>query len=138
MLKRPSGWEEKITPIFRGSDVILDIQDHKEIGNHRIEQAQRPLYLYSVNHSPRESIQEFYSEDDITDMIVGANWISDPENLNTEIELSRFGKELWPYILAFVLGLFIIELILGYTTSRHQKNLFEQVSGVASPAAIET
>ena len=59
-------------------------------------------------------------------MMGNAIWISDPENLTNQIELSRFGRELWPYILAIVLGLLIIELFLGYTTSRNQKNLIEQ------------
>ena len=88
--------------------------------------SERLLYLYSVNHSAQESIQEYYAAGEVSDMMGNAIWISDPENLTNQIELSRFGRELWPYILAIVLGLLIIELFLGYTTSRNQKNLIEQ------------
>ena len=133
-VKRPSGWEEKITPLFRGSDVILEIDENREAGNHKIEQVERLLYLYSVNHSAQESIQEYYAAGEVSDMMGNGIWITDPENLMDQIELSRFGRELWPYILAIVLGLLIIELFLGYTTSRNQKDLIEQGMAETSQA----
>ncbi len=125
-VKRPSGWEEKITPVFRGSDVILEVDENSEAGTHKIEQADRRLFVYSVNHSAEESIQEYYSDDEILDIFSNAIWITDSESLINQIELSRFGRELWPYILGMVLVLLLIELFLGYTTSRNQKDLIEQ------------
>jgi hypothetical protein len=125
-VKRPTGWEEKITPLFRGSDVILQVDENSESGTHKIEQAKKLIFVYSVNHLAEESIQEYFNEDEVLDHFSNAIWITDSENLVDQIELSRFGRELWPYILGIVLILLIIELLLGYTTSRKQKNLFEQ------------
>jgi len=125
-LKRPSGLESKITPIFRGSDVLLQHEDNTEPGNYQIEQGNELLYVYSVNHSPEESVQDYYSSQQIQSIYPEGKWITDSERLAEQVELSRYGRELWPYILGFVLLLFLTELILGYTSSRKQKNVMNQ------------
>jgi hypothetical protein len=122
---RPSGWEEKVTPAFRGSDVILELPQNRESGTYKIEQAGKPLHIFSVNHSADESLQEYYGKDDMLETIGKGLWITDSENLSNQIEFSRYGRELWPYLLGIALLLLIIELILGYTSSRNQKNLIE-------------
>lgn len=125
-LKRPSGLESKISPIFKGSDVLLQHEDNTEPGNYLIEQGDEILYVYSVNHSQDESVQEYYSAEQMQSIYDGGIWITDSEKLAEQVELSRYGRELWPYLLGLVLLLLLTELLLGYTSSRKQKDLMNQ------------
>jgi hypothetical protein len=125
-LIRPSGQEEKITPVFRGSDVIIKIEDNSEIGNYKILQGNKILMVYSVNHSPLESVSDYYYQEVLQDHYPNGTWIPDRGSLVKQIEKSRFGRELWPYLLGLVIILIFLEMALAYTgfsrPSSHQEN----------------
>lgn len=124
-LYRPGGMEEKISPSFRGPDVILQIDKNDEPGNYRILQGEQLIAVYSVNHPASESLQEYYREDELQDAFPSSSWISNPENLAPEIEKSRFGKELWTYLLGLAIVFIFVEMFLGYTSSKKQKEIQE-------------
>jgi hypothetical protein len=114
-LIRPSGQEEKITPVFRGSDIIIKTENNSEIGNYKILQGKKLLMVYSVNHSPLESVPDYLYNSLLQDLYPNGQWILDKGSLAQQIEKSRFGKELWPYLLGLVIILIFIEMALAYT-----------------------
>ncbi len=122
-LRRPGGLEEKISPAFRGPDVVLQINKNDDLGNYQILQKDKLIAVYSVNHPASESLQEFYSGDDLRKAFPASTWINSDENLATEIEKSRFGRELWSYLLGLAIVFIFVEMFLGYTTSKKQKEL---------------
>lgn len=124
-LKRPNGLEDKLNPVFRGKDIILQIKDNNELGNYQIWQGNNLIGVYSVNHSPEESHLEYFGESEITEIIPNSIWINPDEDLHNKLETVRFGKELWPYLLAFVIILLIFEMYLAY-----QGQLREQILSV--------
>lgn len=129
VLKRPSGVEEKITPVFKGSDILLQVKRNVEPGNYQIWQENHLLALYSVNHSPGESEQNYLSRSEVRKVLPGATWVPSDENLIATIETTRFGKELWPYLLAAVLALLLIEMVLARTGSRKEtKQIREELA----------
>jgi hypothetical protein len=124
-LVKPSGIEEKISPEFKGSDIVLRVKDNYEPGNYRLKQNKEILGVYSVNHSPEESIQQYYNKSDLEKNIPGLVWIPEQENLINQVTRTRFGLELWPYLLAAVFALLLLEMFLAYTGSRKQKSEME-------------
>jgi len=126
ILHRPSGEEEKLTPIFKGNDILIRIDKNPEPGNYRIWQGNRLITVYSVNHSPLESRREYYGKEDLKALFPDFYWIPSDENVLKMVEISRFGKELWPYLLGFVLFLLLVEMVLAYTGGRQQARQFRQ------------
>ncbi|MEJ2636460.1 MAG: BatA domain-containing protein [Calditrichia bacterium] len=130
-LKRPNGLEEKIAPVFKGSDILLEVSDNAEPGNYEIWQGNRLMTVYSVNHSPLESRQEYYGENDLLPYLPHSRWIPGDDKLIEQIEASRFGRELWPYILGLVLLLLFLEMVLAYTGSRkHAREMQKELAEV--------
>ena len=124
-LVKPSGIEEKISPEFKGSDIVLRVKDNYELGNYRLKQNNEILGVYSVNHSPEESIQQYYNKSDLEKIIPELIWIPEQENLISQVSKTRFGLELWPYLLSAVFALLLLEMLLAYTGSRKQKSEME-------------
>jgi len=119
-LLRPSGVEEKISPVFKGSDLLLRVEQNPEPGNYEIRQGQQLIGMYSVNHSPLESEQKYYQKSDLEGFVPELKWIPLDADLVQSIETSRFGRELWPYFLGLAFLLLLLEMGLGYTGSRRQ------------------
>jgi hypothetical protein len=124
-LVKPSGIEEKISPEFKGSEIVLRVKDNYEPGNYRLKQNNEILGVYSVNHSPEESIQQYYNKSELEKIIPGLVWIPEQENLISQVTKTRFGLELWPYLLSAVFVLLLLEMLLAYTGSRKQKSEME-------------
>ncbi len=122
---KPSGIEEKVSPEFKRSEILLRVSNNNELGNYLLKQNGEILNVYSVNHSPDESIQVYYNKSDLGKIIPGSVWIPDPENLVNLVKQTRFGLELWPYLLAAVFLLLLLEMLLAYTGSRKQKSGME-------------
>jgi hypothetical protein len=125
-LKKPSGLEEKITPSFRGADLYLQFDQNDEAGNYQLWQSDRLLMIYSVNHPVEESIQHYYQQNDIQRAFPGALWIDPTRDITAEIEKSRYGLELWSYLIAGAILLIFCEMIISYTTSKRQKEMMGQ------------
>ncbi len=126
ILRRPSGAEEKINTVFKGSDVMLQVEQNLEPGNYEIWQGNQILTMYSVNHSPGESEQQYMSSGDLENYFANFWWINQEDDLLKQIETSRFGRELWPYLLAVVFLLLLVEMILAYTGSKKQSERMKQ------------
>lgn len=126
ILRRPSGDEEKLTPIFKGNDILIRIDKNPEPGNYQVWQDGHLLTVYSVNHSPLESRREYYGKEELQAFFPDFYWIPSGENVLKIVETSRFGQELWPYLLGFVLFLLLVEMVLAYTGGRQQARQLRQ------------
>ena len=112
-------------PEFKGSNIVLRVKDNYELGNYGLIQNNDILGVYSVNHSPEESIQQYYNNSDLEKIIPGLVWIPEPENLTSQVTKTRFGLELWPYLLSAVFVLLLLEMLLAFTGSRKQNSEME-------------
>ena len=125
-LRKPSGLEEKISPAFRGADLYLQLSQNDEAGNYQVWQADRLLLVYSVNHPIEESLQQYYQQADLQRVFPGALWIDADRDAVAEIEKSRYGLELWSYLILGAILLIFCEMIISYTTSKKQKEIIGQ------------
>ncbi len=117
---RPDGIEEKITPVFKGSNILLQIKGNNLPGNYEILKNGKKIAVYSVNHDQKESSEEFLSEDDFGNIFKNTIWISPDAKIDNQVKMSRFGKEIWPYLLILALILLLIEMVLAFTGSRKE------------------
>jgi hypothetical protein len=125
-LKKPSGLEERITPSFRGADLYLQLEQNDEVGNYQIWQSEQLLLVYSVNHPVEESIQQYYQQDNFQKAFPTGLWIDPGIEVTAEIEKSRFGVELWSYLVGIAILLMLCEMLISYTASGKQKELLGQ------------
>ncbi|GAB4377266.1 MAG: BatA domain-containing protein [Calditrichia bacterium] len=125
-LRRPNGVEEKISPTYKGSELLLQIEENDIPGNYQIWQGDKPFAVYSVNHSSAESIQQYYTADELEAHLGHIEWLPDEGQILQRIETSRFGVELWPYLLGIALFLLLVEMLLAYTGSRKESQQWEQ------------
>lgn len=120
-LKSPSGIENRLSPVFKGSEIQLKINGNLEPGNYEILQGDKLLTVYSVNHPPQESVQSYYSQSDLERILPESFWIAVSDNLIKQVRVTRFGIELWPYLIGTVLALLILEMIIARTATKKQK-----------------
>lgn len=119
-VKRQGGIEKMILPEFKGSKVVLRMKENYNSGNYFIQQNGSRIAAYSVNHPAVESTNRFYTAEQLTSIFPGGYWISPDKSIAGAIEQSRFGIELWPYLLLSVLLLLLIEMLLAFTGSRKE------------------
>jgi hypothetical protein len=62
-----------------------------------------------------ESVPEYFYNTVLEDLYPNGQWILEKASLAQQIEKSRFGRELWPYLLGLVIILIFIEMALAYT-----------------------
>ncbi len=125
-VRDPSNLLRKVIPTFRGKAVQVEIQDNLQPGNYEILQGGHPIALYSVNPDPEESRQQFLEEKQLRNIFPWMHWFPPEGNISEAVEKTRFGKELWPYLLGLVLLLLLVEMILGYTGSRKEAERLQQ------------
>jgi hypothetical protein len=112
--------EIKLTPRFRGSNVFLEFRETELPGNYRLLYNDNILSIISVNPWKEESQLLFYGEDDIRDLLPGANYLNSLENMANEVQNRRFGEELWKHFLIAAFILLILEMILARTGAKKE------------------
>ena len=114
----PNETEIKLTPNFKGTDVLLKVENVEEPGNYRITHNDQTLTVFSVNPWKVESQMDFFSNDELEKLIPNTHVINDYNKASEIILQSRFGKELWKHFLFFAIILLLIEMIVARTSSK--------------------
>lgn len=119
-LTGPNETEIKLTPNFKGTDVLLSVQNIEEPGNYRIVHNDHILTVFSVNPWEEESQMDFFSNDELKNLIPNTNVIDDFNKASEIILQSRFGKELWKHFLFLAIILLLVEMIIARTGSKKE------------------
>lgn len=114
----PDGHKEKITPVFRGSNILLQVDDTALPGNYQILNREQVLTVFSVNHWPAESVMQFDDEKKLAELLPEAKYIGNTENISEIIQENRYGKELWKHFLFIALLLLGIEMVVARTSAK--------------------
>jgi hypothetical protein len=116
----PNETEIKLTPNFKGTDVLLKVDNVEEPGNYRITHNDQTLTVFSVNPWKEESQMDFFSNDELEKLIPNTYVIDDYNKASEIILQNRFGKELWKHFLFFAIILLLIEMIVARTGSKKE------------------
>jgi hypothetical protein len=116
----PNEIEIKLTPQFKGTDVLLNAENIEQPGNYRILQNDEILTILSVNPWKEESQMEFISNDELENIIPNVYIIDDYTKAEEMILQSRFGKELWKHFLLVALVLLLVEMVIARTGSKKE------------------
>lgn len=115
-----SGVDVRITPRFKGSAVFLEFRETDLPGNYHLTQNERNLSVVSVNGWREESRQDFLSDARIGEWLPGSMNLNAGEEMLTQIQQNRFGKELWqPFLIAAII-LLLVEMLLARTGARKE------------------
>lgn len=114
------GGEIKLTPEFKGADVLLKVEDLEQPGNYRLLHNDQTLMVLSVNPWQEESRMEFLTEKDLDDLYPDMYVIKDQKQAEEIISQSRFGRELWKHFLLLAILLLFIEMIVARTGSKKE------------------
>ena len=91
--------KNRITPVFSGSNVTFDLQDIVVPGNYKIQQGSEILSVISAN----------VDLDKLVDNNDNIELISENENVYEKVKESRFGEEIWKYIIGLALLILLFE-----------------------------
>lgn len=112
--------EIKLTPQFKGTDVLLRIENIEQPGNYRILHNDQTLTVFSVNTWQEESQMDFFSNNDLERVFPNVFVINNFADADEVILQSRFGKELWKQFLFFAIILLLIEMVVARTSSKKE------------------
>ncbi len=118
MVRTPANITRKIVPVFRGNRLQLTVEENNLPGNYFILQGNKTIGVYSVNPDAAESRQQFATKQELLSLFPDGLWLPPGQDLLEKVEQTRFGKELWPYLLGMVLLLLLAEMVLAFTGSR--------------------
>jgi hypothetical protein len=110
----------KLNPVFKGSDVFLQVEQILEPGNFKVKKVEQTLNIFSVNHWIEESDMTFYDENEIREHLSETIYITDFEKISENIIQSRFGREFWTHFLLIAFVLLLIEMIVARTASKKE------------------
>ncbi len=123
IVQRPDGVEERIDYQARGGEFFLQAKQNPLPGNYRILQGNKLVFIYSVNISPRESVAAYFTRADLEKVAPALWWIDPSEEVGKVVLSTRYGVELWTYLLVAVLLLLLLEMLIAYTGSRREQPL---------------
>jgi len=119
-LTGPGESEIKLTPQFKGADVLLRVENIEQPGNYLILQNEQVLSIFSVNPWMEESLMDFYNGDELRNLFKDIFVINDLAQAEETILQSRFGKELWKHLLFLAIVLLLIEMAVARTGSKRE------------------
>jgi hypothetical protein len=102
-----------------------------EPGIYKFYSADKLIDFASVNHDPRESITDTYDTDELESFLkkTGSRSplraISDRDDFIRAVYESRFGTELWSYLLIAALILMIIEMFVSKSSKKEMSDLIQ-------------
>ena len=114
----PTSEEIRLTPRFRGADITLEVTETALPGNYRILYNDKPLSVISVNAWQDESVMAAFNPEELNLLLPAVRVFQDTDNLAARIENSRFGKELWQYLLLAAFILMLTEMVVARTGAR--------------------
>jgi hypothetical protein len=112
VLKTPDG-EVKLKPKFSKNSSLITFDETKSPGIHNLYQDQQLLKAFHVNIDSRESNLEVQNFSEFQKAFPNAKIVKNQTNLSSEILQSRYGMELWKYIVGLVIILLILEMIIS-------------------------
>ncbi len=121
VLQRPDGVEEKIDFQARGNEYFLNFKQNPLPGNYRVLAGNQTVLVYSVNVSPRESVAEYFSRSDLERVDPQLWWIEPSREVAKVVIATRYGVELWTYLLLAAFVLLLLEMLVAYTASRREQ-----------------
>ena len=101
--------KNRITPVLSGSNVTFDLQDIVVPGNYKIQQGSEILSVISANVDSKKLGTNNIDLDKLVDNNDNIELISENENVYEKVKESRFGEEIWKYIIGLALLILLFE-----------------------------
>ncbi len=107
----------RLTPGFRGSNVLIEFAETALPGNYRLQHNNQQIAALSVNPWPAESDARYFS-DELPALFPGSRLLANDTPIADQVQSSRFGQELWRYLLIAAFVLLLVEMVVARTGSK--------------------
>lgn len=124
VIKKPGEVKEFLIADSLSNKNFLQYSKTDKTGTYKFYSGNKLLDYISLNHDPRESIVERFSDSDFEEFLkqIGFGgrliFLSSNDDFSIVIYQSRFGKELWKYLLMLVLFLAIVESLVARSSKK--------------------
>lgn len=124
IIQKPDGVKEFVNADSLANKNFLSYSKTDETGTYKFYSGNKLLDYISINHDPRESVVERSSGSDYEDYLKEIRFggklilLSPKDDFSKVIYQSRFGTELWKYLLIAVLLLAIVESIVARSSKK--------------------
>ncbi|MCC7431530.1 BatA and WFA domain-containing protein [bacterium] len=110
----PSGKQVQANPVFKGNEVKISFSQVEEKGFYKFFLSEKVVKSFAVNSVSSESNLKFFTENELKEKVEGEFFVIDEnKEIAEEILQSRYGFELWKYVLILVLALLVAETLIG-------------------------
>jgi hypothetical protein len=129
VIRKPGGVKEFVNADSLSNKNFLSYSNTDETGTYKYYSGNKLLDYISINHDPRESNPERSSDSDFEDYLKQIGFegklilLSPNDDFSKIIYQSRFGTELWKYLLMLVLLLAIVESIVARSSRKDLTNV---------------
>ncbi len=110
----------QITPTFSGAAVNLSFPETAMPGNYKLMHNDRQIATISINHWPDESLNRFYTPEQLKAFFPDGYLLNDNQPLDVQVKQYRSGKELWRYFVGLALLLLLLEMVISRTGSKRE------------------
>lgn len=124
VIQKPDGVKEFVNADSLSNKNFFTYSKSDETGTYEFYSENKLLDYISINHDPRESIAERFSDSEFEDYLKQIGFggklilLSPKDDFSRVIYQSRFGTELWKYLLIVALLLAIVESILARSSKK--------------------
>ena len=113
-MEKPDGTQIKIKPeVFKGK-YFIRFQDTDQPGIYTLNSGVKKVAQWTVNYDPTELESEYFETAELKSLMRGGQVfeIKTAGNIAEKLKESRFGKELWKYLIAVTLVLLVVEMFI--------------------------
>ncbi|MFQ6114106.1 MAG: BatA domain-containing protein [bacterium] len=113
-IERPDGTRLKVKPEVSKGKYFLRFTTTDEPGIYKLRDDAKLVEQWAVNYSLVESEISTFEIADLEKLVAGAQIyeIKDTEEIAEKLKESRFGQELWKYLMATALALLLLEMLI--------------------------
>ncbi|MFQ5824085.1 MAG: BatA domain-containing protein [bacterium] len=114
IMKKPDGTQIKIKPEVSKGKYLIRFKMTDEPGIYKLLDKDKIVGQWAVNYNPVESDNSTFETEELKNIVDEAQIyeIKDTEEIAEKLKESRFGRELWKYLIAATLVLLLIEMML--------------------------
>lgn len=123
LMEKPDGTQIKIKPEVAKGKYFVRFTMTDAPGIYKLRDDVKLLAQWAVNHNPMESETSTFEIAELKSLIDGAQIyeIRDTEEIAKKLKESRFGQELWKYLIFATLVLLLLEMLIAREKSEFEK-----------------
>lgn len=114
VVERPDGSEIRVKPEVSGGAYTVRFRDTEFVGIYQLNAGEETIAQWVVNANPQESYAQPFEVSELEDYVSADQVVTIDrlEGVDAALQQSRYGRELWKYLVIVALALMVMEMLL--------------------------